>query len=169
MDNNNSLEDKLEGVLFLHSETGTEGGYWAFQDSQFTSPNTTRYSCKKCNLYWDKENNPSAPPIFEQPSPDGFPDYCSPNAHQFKLVCKENWSYEGLHILGDGDQLTIYHPDNNNEVWSGVIALKQHPLFTEDAHGFWIHADQIGIDREIWAEYFFKGYSAKLVPSKEPK
>ena len=72
------------------------------------------------------------------------------------------WSYEGLHLLKDGDHLTIYHPDNNNEVWSGVIALKQHPLFTEDASGLWIHADQIGMDREVWAEYFFKGYHAKL-------
>ncbi len=115
MANNNSLE----GILHLHSETGTEGGYWAFQDSLFISG--------------------------------------------------EDWSYEGLHILKDGDQLTIYHPDNKNEVWSGVIALKQHPLFTEDARGLWIHADQIGIDRDVWAEYFFKEYPAKLVPSKKTK
>jgi len=25
----------LEGVLTFHSETGTEGGYWAFQDSRY--------------------------------------------------------------------------------------------------------------------------------------
>ena len=43
MDNNNSLEDTLEGILHLHSETGTEGGYWAFQDSKFISIKTTRY------------------------------------------------------------------------------------------------------------------------------
>ncbi|MBU0460754.1 MAG: hypothetical protein KKH52_01165 [Nanoarchaeota archaeon] len=163
-----SLEDALEGVLFLHSETGTEGGYWAFQDSQFISPNTTRYSCKKCCLYWDKETSPSTPPIVERLF-NGLPDYCSPNDHEFKLICKETWDYKGLHILENGDYLTIYHPKKNKTVWSGVIALEQHPLFTENASGFWIHADQIGIERDVWAEYFFKGYHAKLVPAKEHK
>ena len=62
--------------------------------------------------------------------------------------------------------MLIYHPDSSEEVWSGVIDLKQHPLFTEDASGFWIHADQKGIEREVWSEYFFKGYPAKLVSSK---
>ncbi|MEK6809705.1 MAG: hypothetical protein AABY40_03450 [Nanoarchaeota archaeon] len=121
MGKDGSLEEMLEGVLFFHSETGTEGGYWAFQDSQFIS---------------------------------------SDNA---------SWSYEGLHILRNGDRLTIYHPENNNEVWSGVIALKQYPLFTEDARGLWIHADQTGIDRETWAEYFFKSYRARLIPSTGSK
>jgi len=115
---NKSLENIIEGVLFLHSETGTEGGYWAFQDLKY-------------------------------------------------ILSKNRWSYEGLHILEDGDNLTIYNPDNKAEVvWSGVIALKQHPLFTESASGLWIHADQAGIDRDVWAEYFFKEYPAKLIPGK---
>ena len=163
MDNNTSLE----GKLFLYSETGTEGGYWAFQDSRFISSNTTRYSCKKCNLYWDKEKEPM-PAAPEPTSKDSLPNCCSPDDHHFKPVCEENWSYEGLHVLEDGDQLTIYHPNNNKKVWSGVIALKQHPMFTEDASGLWIHADQIGIDRKIWAEYFFKEYRAKLALSPHP-
>ncbi len=79
----------------------------------------------------------------------------------------DSWSYEGLHILQNGDQLTIYHPDNKKEVWSGLINLKQHGLFTEHASGFWIHADQKGIERDVWAEYFFKGYHARLIPVKD--
>jgi len=112
----NTLEETLEGVLFFHSETGTEGGYWAFQDSRHI-----------------QENGAS-------------------------------WSYEGLHILENGDHLTIYHPDEGKEVWSGVINLKQYPLFTEDASGLWIHEEQIGIGRDVWAEYFFQEYPAKLIP-----
>ncbi len=168
---NSSLEEVLEGVLTFFSETGTEGGYWAFQDSRYILPNITRYTCKKCYLCWDKEINPSAPPVFEQLPDDDFdfPEFCPPDAHQFELVSKETWSYEGLHLLEDGDHLTIYRPGSKAEVWSGVIALKQHPLFTEDAQGMWIHADQKGIDRETWAEYFFKGYAAKLAPRKELK
>ncbi|MFH1064484.1 MAG: hypothetical protein V1729_05365 [Candidatus Woesearchaeota archaeon] len=104
-------------------------------------------------------------PDYERPK--GWPDFCVPEDHRFELVCPEDWSYEGLRILEEGDKLTIYHPDTGDEVWSGVIELKYHPLFTEDARGKWIHADQKGIDRDTWAEYFFKGYKAKLEPLKK--
>ena len=106
---NQSLEDKLEGVCTFYTETGTEGGYWAFMDSK--------------NLY----------------------------------------SNEGLLILENGDFLTIYDPNNKDKVvWSGEINLQQYNLFTEAAYGYWIHADQIGIERETWTEYFLKEYPARL-------
>ena len=151
------MEDSLEGILFLYSETGTEGGYWAFQDYRFVEKNTNRYACRHCGLYWDKEKSETQPP---NPEPIGF---CDPDDHSFELVSDENWSYEGLHILEDGDELIIYHPYTGDEVWKGMIDLKQHPLFTEDSRGLWIHADQKGIERDVWAEYFFKNYRAKLI------
>ncbi len=166
---NNSSKETLEGVLFLYSETGTEGGFWAFQDSCFIYQNKTRYSCKKCHLYWDKDKDPLRHPVFEKQTSDNWPDFCSSDDHQFELVSQESWSYEGLHCIKDGDHLTIYLPDTKNEVWSGVIQLKQHNLFTEDARGFWIHADQVGIERDVWAKYFFNEYPAKLVLSKQPQ
>ncbi|MEK6968972.1 MAG: hypothetical protein AABW48_00935 [Nanoarchaeota archaeon] len=168
MTNKGSLDNILEGVLHFYSETGTEGGHWAFQDSRFISPNTTRYTCKKCSLCWDKKQNPSAPRAIKRSSPDpgGFPDYCLSDAHQFELICKEDWSYEGLRILEDGDTLTIYNPSKKKKLWSGVINLKQYDLFTEHASGLWIHADQIGIEREVWAEYFFKNSPARLISAK---
>jgi len=108
------VPNTLRGICHFHSETGTEGGYWAFQDSQF--------------------------------------------------INGKYWSYGGLHILRDGDRLTIYSPDQPDQiVWSGIIALQRHPLFTEHVHGgWWIHADQIGQDRETWAKYFFEEYPAEL-------
>lgn len=76
----------------------------------------------------------------------------------------ERWSYEGLKILVDGDHLTIFDPEDlESVVWDGDIHFKQHPLFTEHASGMWIHADQIGIDREKWAQFFFQGYPAVLM------
>jgi len=75
-------DNSLEGKLHLYSETGTEGGYWAFQDFQY-------------------------------------------------ITLEDKWSYEGLHILADGDQLSIFNQNNKDEIiWSGIITLKQHPLFT---------------------------------------
>ncbi len=158
----------LRGVLHLFSETGTEGGYWAFQDERFITPNTTRFACKKCGAYWDKADRPAGPVCDEPDTPKtssfGHP-YCAPGTHEFELVCPEDWSYDGLHVLEDGDTLTIYSKaDPSVVVWSGTIRLRQHPLFTEDAGGLWIHADQEGISRAQWAEWFFQGYPAVLVP-----
>lgn len=31
-------QTELTGICFFFSETGTEGGYWAFQDSKYISP-----------------------------------------------------------------------------------------------------------------------------------
>ncbi|MDP2695647.1 MAG: hypothetical protein Q8O87_00105 [bacterium] len=109
----------LKGICYFHSETGTEGGYWAFQDSRHIS--------------------------------------------------SEGWSYDGLHILEDGDSLTIFSPDDPSQiVWSGTISLHQYPSSIESVSGFWIHADQRGVDREIWARYFFDEYPAELVPVRKP-
>lgn len=125
------MTEILTGVCFFHSETGTEGGYWAFQENKFMNlapPN--RHFCETCGRVWDT---------------DGV------------------WAYDGLHILHNGDYLKIFNPeDPTNVVWEGEINLIQHPLFTEHVQDLWIHADQAGIDRETWAEYFLKEYPGEL-------
>jgi len=108
----------IHGKLHLHSETGTEGGWWAIQDERFIQPPTADWP-------------------------------------------HERWSYDGLHYLRDGDHLKIFSPDGS-VYWEGEINLKPHPVFTEEAFGFWIHADQNGIDRKVWATPFFKEYRAEL-------
>lgn len=114
--------EELKGELFLWSETGTEGGYWAFRDKRYIFPPTKDWP-------------------------------------------HERWSYDGLHVLEDGDILTIYSKEDPAKViWTGTIKLKPHQLFTEHASGMWIHADQEDIDRESWAEWFLEGYPASLVP-----
>jgi hypothetical protein len=108
----------IRGPLFLWTETGTEGGYWAIQDERLIEPAT-----------------------------DEWPH--------------ERWSYEGLFVFKDGDHLKIFDPDGG-VYWEGLINLKPLPLFTEDAYGLWIHADQIGLNRELWALPFFKAYRGEL-------
>jgi len=110
------MKKALNGVAFFWSETGTEGGHWAFQDGQH-------------------------PPLGQQ------------------------FSYEGLHVLHDGDYLTIYDKaDPQKIVWEGKIALDSLALFTETTtDGLWIHADQQGVDRKTWEKFFLEEYPAKLV------
>ncbi len=261
----------MEGVLFLHSETGTEGGYWAFQNKRFISQTSLLFGVFANQLVWDSNNpgrrgkiqnnaevflkgewlpfpdpmmkdpdhvasslfkgegrgdreadkrlmekygfrikyaadkmnerhgegnwhleNPSiavtsdgtrwvygGTPSTEPNRPYGAPQNGLTRAtvewedgviepkRLSNTLLATSWSYEGIHILQNGDYLTIYHPDNKKEVWSGIINLKQHDLFTEHASGMWIHADQIEIERDVWAEYFFKEYRARLIPAKD--
>ncbi|MFA6603700.1 MAG: hypothetical protein WCT10_02540 [Patescibacteria group bacterium] len=161
----------LRGVLHLWTETGTEGGYWSFQDERFITPNTTRFSCRKCGACWDKTSHPAVPPVDDPASGHRtlFGDsYCAPGAHDFQLTCAEDWSYEGLHVLKDGDKLVIFDKtDPSRVLWSGTISLRQYPLFTEDASGYWIHATQKGIDRQQWAGWFLREYPAELTPAPD--
>lgn len=158
----------LSGVLTFHSETGTEGGYWAFQDEKFITKNTSRFSCKKCGLYWDKTRETEQDVLKKAERFGGSPDlkFCDASAHEFVLACSENWSYEGLHILKDGDELTIFSKDCSSVVWSGKIELTTFSLFTEHVSGLWIHADQKDVPRHIWGMWFFEEYPAFLRPAE---
>jgi len=113
----------MEAICVFHSETGTEGGFWAVQDLQHIHPPT-----------------------------DGHP--------------YGRWDYEGLHILKDGDKLTIYSKDRE-VIWNGEIKLTEYPVFTEEACGMWIHSDQQGVDRETWAKYFMEESPCSYFPGPE--
>jgi len=204
---------EYKGVLLFHSETGTEGGYWAMQDEKFMGlvdeHTLNTYVCTRCGTIWDRTRGDepkvsftywSEPydvkvgpnttrreggyRLYDEPHPElpeGSPGSldeswnqkrnalaleCYTLGHEkWELMHPDGvWSYEGLHVLHDGDALTVYDPDDpKSVVWDGVIKLKHYELFTQDAHGFWIHADQEGQDRETWAEMFLKGYPCKLV------
>ena len=109
----------FEGVCHLWSETGTEGGYWALQDSKFIK----------------------------------------------KVDDKEKWSYDGLHVLKDGDWLTIFNKENPKLVaWAGIISLKPRTSFETNVRGWRVHSTPINCDQEKWAEYFFEEYPAELIP-----
>ena len=47
-------------------------------------------------------------------------------------------------------------------VWQGTIELHHHELSTVHTHGPWIHADQSGVDRDLWAEWFLAELPADL-------
>jgi len=159
----------LDGVCHFHSETGTEGGYWAFHDARYIKKNVGRGYCSKCGK-WLRNQEGAIQIVRVKQIDEEFlrtgeldeqPD-CPNDAHEEEIG--DLWDYEGLHILEDGDHLTIHPKDNTNEiVWSGIIKLRELPLFTEHAYGFWIHADQEGISRETWARWFLEEHPATLV------
>lgn len=197
---NPSDKKEVIGILHFWSETGTEGGYWALQDTDFILkivPGWGFFPGQKIFDINDPEREGSVieawkrnkwwkfwKPYLSLPDPNSKYGI-SPNEIVLGLIKWDdgsvekrksnqilviNWSYDGLHVLKDGDMLTIYSKEDPNEiVWSGTIKLKRHPIFTEDADGMWIHADQEGIDRETWANWFFGEHPAKLIKADKPQ
>jgi hypothetical protein len=174
-------EEELRGILFFHSETGTEGGYWAFQDEKYIQHDVPRGYCKKCGLWLRKQTGTvrveRVIPLNEENIESVMktcklvePPICSEGEHEEEIG--DQWSYEGMHVLKDGDYLTIYDKNDPTKiVWQGTIKLKQYNCFTELTFGFWIHSDQVGVERETWARWFLgEGYhSASFIPFEKDK
>jgi hypothetical protein len=118
------MNKTLLGVCYFHFETGTEGGYWAFQDAHY--------------IYQDATLGTQFLP-------------------------------EGLHLLENGNELIIFDLENPSEiVWQGVIALHIFEPFSKEICGCWIHAEQIGAPRLLWAKWFFNEYPAQLTIKESP-
>lgn len=73
----------------------------------------------------------------------------------------DTWNYAGLHVLKDGDRLTILDKrDNRRVVWSGFISLRK------DRRGR-IH--QRDVPGKKWARWFAKEYPAQFTPGPNQK
>lgn len=175
------------GVTHFYSETGTEGGYWAFQDEAHVKLEPPSYGVFARTRVWDA-HDPERSGVVKSITDlkgksvvsirrgqvvlarvdwnDGESEDDVPVPSDRLLV--ERWSYEGLSVLRDGDYLVIYDTDpreraDSEVLWEGEIDLRRFDLFTEDARGMWIHAEQTGEDRDEWADLFFgDGRPAKL-------
>lgn len=113
---------EMKGVCFLHSATGTEGGWWAMQEDGFVRE-------------------------------DGY------------------WRYEGLRLLEEGDDLTVFAEDGS-VLWHGIIhkdtetgaiprqviddgKLANHQTWKQQVvDGMWVHWIQKGMDPEAWGKLF---------------
>lgn len=78
-----------------------------------------------------------------------------------------SWSMEGLHILEDGDFLSVYDKNDTKKIlWRGWIRLEDRPTSPTAARtGGWIRTEQMGIARVVWEVYFLEGYPATLEPA----
>lgn len=150
--------ETIDGVLSFHTETGTEGGYWAFQDKRYISLVRPDY-CNICGLYLGDDRD-----IINSANQKRLQSgkVCSKEIHD--QLEEEQWSYDGLHILKNGDFLKIFLKDKSrHEIWAGDIHLQTYPPFQETVFALWIHSDQIGVDRKIWGSWFFNKHPATLV------
>lgn len=81
----------------------------------------------------------------------------------------EQWSYDKLYSLKNGDRLIIYAPDNKTPVFDDFINLIWPGQQQPTALGFRVNGVQTGLDPDDWARFFFPlewyGGSASEVPA----
>lgn len=106
---------EITGRLFLHSETGTEGGWWAIQDDKFiTPPAETPHTsvCKTCSYMWD----------FGHGKPEPVPSF---------TYYRDDWEADGKKYMGGYYRSEEYieggrtwfrgeEPGSFNDVWTRV-------------------------------------------------
>jgi hypothetical protein len=80
----------------------------------------------------------------------------------------EQWSYEGLRILGEGDDFTVYGDDDSvlfhgiihRDNKTGAVSRRKGNAVTRISRkqqvvgGMWVHWIQKGMDSEAWGELF---------------
>jgi len=82
--------------------------------------------------------------------------------------------YDGLNCLSTGDHLTIFDPDNrDNIVWYGNIDLEYetntrpiptNPQYSKQAvAGMWVNGLQRGVGADEWNTWFAKAYPCELI------
>lgn len=162
----------LKGELFLLDEMGMDCGTWTFQDEAFITPNTTYFSCTKCGLVWDKSKELEED-ILRKQTPSGplALSYCKPAEHTFTLLMPFLWSWEGTHVLADGDILTIFDKNNpSKKIWSDTIKLKNYKSIHYSSNRRWsIETKPKGIKRKHWTKWFVESYPAELTPAAKKK
>ncbi|OGN01524.1 MAG: hypothetical protein A3B91_00105 [Candidatus Yanofskybacteria bacterium RIFCSPHIGHO2_02_FULL_41_29] len=167
---------ELDGILHFFCEAGFGGGYWAFQDRKFIEPNTSYLICNKCYLYWNRTKNSECPTanisnIRNIPLDKAvdlnfqLPPECETSQHNFRPIADECWSYDGLHILENGDILTVNSKDDPNTIiWKGTIKLSGLAPGCAHVNGVLkVFSFQEDTDKNTWLKWFFEEYPAKLI------
>jgi hypothetical protein len=143
----------MKGYLIFHSETGTEGGWYAIQDEEFT--HTVDEPC------WDDKDGKLSQWC---PARQHYEGYDTP-------MSGKHSSYDGLHYIGEGDYLKVWNEDRSCVVWEGVVEYDvDPPRFTKGVGPFWVNKWIPGgeIENEVWANMFFEELPAEW-RRREPK
>lgn len=172
---------EIRGTLFLHSETGTEGGYWAIQDEDYiayvnpayppftghdvSNLDETRFGRVVESMHEDGSRLSSA-----RKGDQGLHIVEWEDGEQEILPTAEvrarMWSYNGLRMLQTGDTLTVYEKlDPAIVAWQGLVRLVNHDesLDRQLTHPFRLHHDQEGVDQNLWAHWFLEEYPGMVV------
>lgn len=133
----------MKGHLLFHSESGTEGGWYAWQDDDHVHGGNKGDQCP-----WKKRGRQIDCPVE-------------------RGVWHQHARYEGLNLLKNGDHLRIFHSHAPTVLWEGVVnfTLRDDVYKNPEAtiHGLWVNQEPVGVDRTMWADWFFEELPCELL------
>lgn len=178
------------GKLSFHSETGTEGGYYALQDSEHIAYITPEFGVFAHRTVYDPEDMFRTGIVRGSCRDDGsefksakrgdiayldidWDDQTNDVARPSDTVHIEGWSYEGLVILKNDDRLTVFQRGIGGiALWEGVVHLEAQDPYASDSYapfGMASHSRPKETDPETedtWSSWFFQEHWAKLERSE---
>ncbi len=73
---------------------------------------------------------------------------------------RERWSYDGLHVVGEGDWLRVFHPDGERIEWEGRLSFRPRWWVR------WLRRAELvprGLDPARWESWFVEQRPAELL------
>lgn len=178
------VNNSLEGILDFNHE-GIKETAWCFQDKNFINLVQVKYPLIGGTVYDSNNHNRKGKILSSETlrkgkwlsiEDEGFglkditratvewQDGIIEKKRYSKDLLELKWCYNGMHILENGDDLTIYHPKTKKEVWSGLIEFREPKPFQDYLDAVLVPSDSMNVKQETWLKYFLKNYPAKLNP-----
>lgn len=173
------------GRLHFFSETGTEGGYYAFQDMESIDYVKSEWAIFKGRTVYDPDDPMRSGKVVESYTSAGSEiktskigdisfmtvEWQEGEQEQFRRsdsVLVEKWSHGGLTLLLPMDGLTVYQKGVGSAVlWAGNVEMeRQDPYHPESytAFGLTSHYRPMlsDIDPDSWSQFFIEEKYATL-------
>ncbi len=174
------------GKLDFHSETGTEGGYFALQDSAHITYQQPNYGVFKGHSVYDPQDIFRRGKVDSSYREDGtafevgrigdvsfldilWNDGVTDIARASNTVLEERWGYKGLVLIGNGDRLTVFEKGIGSlALWSGEVLLEEQDPYEAGSfapHGMACHHRPLNTapaDADEWSSWFFESRWATL-------
>lgn len=177
----------ITGKLNFHSETGTEGGYYTLQKAEDITYAVSKWGIFNHTKVYDPEDILRRGKVMSSYNKDGtafkssgpgdismldilWDDQEQDMARPSNTVLVEQWGYEGLVHLKNGDTLTIFEKGIGSvALWSGIVELVEQDPYAEGSFapsGMACHhvpQNTAPVDAEQWTRWFFEDRWASLV------
>jgi hypothetical protein len=141
----------VAGVLNFFSETGSEGGWYSWQEDKFI-----HRAGEKC--------------FYEHPCP--VTDGLSPVHWSYDgLHYLKNGDRLVIYDM-DGADFLRPHGEPATILWTGIVNLRRrNDVYRNrkaNVFGFWVNQEpepSMNVERLVWARWFFDGYPCEVVAS----
>lgn len=178
--------DVISGKLNFHSETGTEGGYYTLQNAEDITYAVSKWGIFSHSWVYDPEDVLRRGRVHESYKKDGTPfkssgpgeisrldivwdDKKTDMARPSNTVLVEQWGYDGLIYLRNGDKLKIFEKGiGSTALWEGVVELVEQDPYAKGSFApsnmacHHIPQNTTPASPEQWTQWFFEDRWATL-------